>query len=119
MRELICSLPERFGMTVLVSSHLLSEIDQMATHVGIINRGELLFQDSLASLHQHSRTRIRIRTTGRGALTGSWRGSPFRCGRIQRMGSFFSIQRRTRRFSAAEGFCQNMISACSGWKSSR
>ena len=57
------------------------------------------------------------RTTG--ALTGSWRGSLFRCGRIQRMGSFFSIQRRTRRFSAAEGFCQNMISACSGWKSSR
>ena len=29
MRELICSLPERFGMTVVVSSHLLSEIDQI------------------------------------------------------------------------------------------
>ena len=66
MRELICSLPERFGMTVLVSSHLLSEIDQMATHVGIINQGELLFQDSLASLHQHSRVRMRIRTTDDG-----------------------------------------------------
>ncbi|MFQ7856837.1 MAG: ABC transporter ATP-binding protein [Flavonifractor plautii] len=39
MRELIRSLPGRFGMTVVVSSHLLSEIDQMADHVGII-RGE-------------------------------------------------------------------------------
>lgn len=38
MRELICSLPNQYGMTVLVSSHLLSEIDQMATHVGIINQ---------------------------------------------------------------------------------
>ena len=62
MRELICSLPERYGMTVMVSSHLLSEIDQMATHTGIINKGELIFQDSLENLHEHSRKRIMIRT---------------------------------------------------------
>lgn len=31
MRELICSLPETLGITVLISSHLLSEIDQMAS----------------------------------------------------------------------------------------
>ena len=63
MRELICSLPGKYGMTVLVSSHLLSEIDQMATHVGIIDRGVLIFQNDLASLHHHSRARIRLRTT--------------------------------------------------------
>ena len=40
-------------MTVLVSSHLLSEIDQMATYVGIISKGSLVFQDKLASLHEH------------------------------------------------------------------
>ena len=62
MRELICSLPEKYGMTVMVSSHLLSEIDQMATHTGIIDRGELIFQDSLAHLHEHSRKQIRLRT---------------------------------------------------------
>lgn len=66
MRELICSLPGKYGMTVLVSSHLLSEIDQMATHVGIIDRGALIFQDDLASLHHHSRARIRLRTTDDG-----------------------------------------------------
>ena len=47
MRELIRSLPERYGMTVVVSSHLLSEIDQMATDVGIISNGNLVFQDAL------------------------------------------------------------------------
>ena len=63
MRELICTLPESYGMTVLVSSHLLSEIDQMATHVGIINQGNLIFQDKLSVLHEHSRSRMHLRTT--------------------------------------------------------
>ena len=62
MRELVCSLPKQYGMTVLVSSHLLSEIDQMATHVGIINQGELIFQDSLSALHKHSRSRLILTT---------------------------------------------------------
>lgn len=62
MRELICSLPNQYGMTVLVSSHLLSEIDQMATHVGIINQGELIFQDSLSALHKHSHSRLILKT---------------------------------------------------------
>ena len=66
MRELICSLPGQFGMTVLVSSHLLSEIDQMADHVGIIREGELVFQDTLAALHARSRHHLALRTTDNG-----------------------------------------------------
>lgn len=63
MRELICSLPERFGMTVVVSSHLLSEIDQMADHVAIIREGELVFQDTLEALHGRSRHHLALRAT--------------------------------------------------------
>ena len=63
MRELISSLPKAFGITVLISSHLLAEIDQMATHVGIINQGELVFQNSLSVLHEHSRSRLLLRTS--------------------------------------------------------
>ena len=66
MRELICSLPGQFGMTVLVSSHLLSEIDQMADHVGIIREGELVFRDTLAALHARSRHHLALRTTDNG-----------------------------------------------------
>lgn len=62
MRELIRSLPAKYDMTVVVSSHLLSEIDQMATHTGIIDKGALIYQDSLANLHRHSRKQIRLRT---------------------------------------------------------
>ena len=63
MRELIQSLPGQFGMTVVVSSHLLSEIDQIADTVGIIREGELVFQDTLAALHGHSRHHLALRTT--------------------------------------------------------
>lgn len=51
-RELIISLNKNEGKTILVSSHILSEVEKMATHVAIINKGKLLFQDSLQQLHQ-------------------------------------------------------------------
>ncbi|MCI5955478.1 MAG: ABC transporter ATP-binding protein, partial [Clostridiales bacterium] len=63
MRALVKSLPARYGMTVLVSSHMLSEIDQMAEHVGVIRKGALVFQDSLKSLHSMSAVSLALRTT--------------------------------------------------------
>lgn len=60
IRELIRELPGRMGMTVLVSSHLLGEMDQMADYVGIINHGHLIFQDRLEALHEHSRGSLRL-----------------------------------------------------------
>lgn len=75
MRELIKSLPAQFGMTVLVSSHLLGEIDQMADHVGIIHQGELVFQDSLQALHTHSRHHLALRTTDNQAAMGILKGA--------------------------------------------
>ena len=62
MRELIRSLPSRFGMTVIVSSHLLGEIDQMADHVGVIRRGRLVFQGTMSGLHGMSAARLALRT---------------------------------------------------------
>ena len=62
MRELICSLPKQYGMSVVVSSHLLSEIDQMADTVGIIHQGQLIFQDKLEVLHQKNKSKLAIKT---------------------------------------------------------
>lgn len=52
MRELIRSLPAKYGMTVIVSSHLLSEIDLLADDLGIIANGKMMYQGSLESLHE-------------------------------------------------------------------
>ena len=61
MRSLIREMPRRCGATVLVSSHLLSEMEQMAGHVGIIDHGRLLFQGPLSELQRHSRGGITLR----------------------------------------------------------
>lgn len=50
IREFIKDLPVIRQITVIVSSHLLSEIEQMADMVGIINHGELVFQGTLEAL---------------------------------------------------------------------
>ena len=51
-RELIKKLNKEQGVTILVSSHILAEVEKMASHVGIIHKGKLLFQGSLPEL-QH------------------------------------------------------------------
>jgi ABC-2 type transport system ATP-binding protein len=51
MRDLVVRLPKEQGITVFLSSHLLSEVEQMATHVGIVNHGRLLYQGTLDALH--------------------------------------------------------------------
>jgi ABC-2 type transport system ATP-binding protein len=62
MRDLIKRLPREYGMTVLISSHLLSEIDQMATKVGIISKGKMIFQDSISKLKSKAKEQVIIRT---------------------------------------------------------
>ncbi|HEY4205507.1 MAG TPA: ATP-binding cassette domain-containing protein [Puia sp.] len=49
MRELFRQL-NRQGVTILISSHLLGEMEKLITHAGIIHKGELLFQGTLDEL---------------------------------------------------------------------
>lgn len=50
MRELLRYLNKEEQMTILVSSHLLSEIEKVATHLGIINGGRMLFEGTIDDL---------------------------------------------------------------------
>lgn len=52
MRELIASLPSEYGMTIIISSHILSEIDRLADETGIIANGKMVYQGSLDKLHK-------------------------------------------------------------------
>ena len=63
MRELIKMLPKQYGMTVMISSHILSEIDQMATVIGIINQGCLIFQERMSVLDMQREPQIILRTS--------------------------------------------------------
>ena len=44
LRDLIRSFPEK-GITVILSSHILAEVEQTADHIGIINNGKLQYQN--------------------------------------------------------------------------
>lgn len=54
IRNLIKSLPDLYDCTVLISSHMLSEIELIADDIGILNHGRLLFEGSLDNLRQNA-----------------------------------------------------------------
>ncbi|WP_294569563.1 ABC transporter ATP-binding protein [uncultured Subdoligranulum sp.] len=61
MRALIADMPAATGATVLISSHLLGEMEQMVEQVGIIHHGRMLFEGPLHELQRHSRGDLSIR----------------------------------------------------------
>jgi ABC-2 type transport system ATP-binding protein len=61
VRELLRTLPQTEGVTVFVSSHLLSEVEQTASHLGIIQNGRLLFQGTLAQLQSQFAQQLWVR----------------------------------------------------------
>jgi ABC-2 type transport system ATP-binding protein len=61
VRHLISQLG-RDGVTVFVSSHLLSEVEQVCTHVGVMSVGRMVWQGALADLAMEQRVRVRVVT---------------------------------------------------------
>ena len=70
MREFIKKLPDTHHMTVIVSSHLLSEVEQMADMIGIINHGEMIFQGTMMELEAQGKNLEEIFLTMTGGETG-------------------------------------------------
>ncbi len=56
IRELLRTLNQTQGITIIISSHLLSEIEKLVTHIGIINKGKLMFQGTLSELVNKQQT---------------------------------------------------------------
>jgi lantibiotic transport system ATP-binding protein len=66
LRQLLKTLNEKHGMTIVISSHILSEVEKMVSHLGIIYKGKMLFQGTLPELHsfQQKDAKLFIRTSG-------------------------------------------------------
>jgi lantibiotic transport system ATP-binding protein len=65
LRELIKTLNKTHGMTILISSHLLAEVEKIVSHIGIIFKGKMLFQGTLSQLYvfQQKASRLLIDTS--------------------------------------------------------
>ncbi|MFS0644481.1 ABC transporter ATP-binding protein [Siminovitchia sp. 179-K 8D1 HS] len=62
MRSLIKELAKN-GTTIMISSHLLSEIDQIATTIGVIAKGKLIYQDDIQTMRTLAKSRLRMRVS--------------------------------------------------------
>ena len=69
IRSLIRELPPVHGVTVFLSSHLLTEVEHVATHVGILSQGSMVFQGTAAELARMRKPRLRIGVNRRDAAT--------------------------------------------------
>lgn len=61
LRRMLHKFAHELGITVLVSSHLLGEVEQVATHLGVLHAGKLRFQGSMDDLRRQSQPRLRLR----------------------------------------------------------
>lgn len=50
IRELLISLNKNYNITIIISSHILAEIEKIATHIGLINNGNIVFEGTLEQL---------------------------------------------------------------------
>jgi ABC-2 type transport system ATP-binding protein len=69
VRSLVASLAEE-GATVLVSSHLLAEVEQICTHLGVMREGRLVAQGPLAEIRGVGRAECRLVTSRPEAAMG-------------------------------------------------
>ncbi len=60
IRELLRRLNREHGITIVISSHLLSEIDKLVSHIGIINKGQMIFQGTLDDLKQKQQQSLSV-----------------------------------------------------------
>ena len=60
MRELILKLNREYGITVLISSHILDELSRLATHYGFIDGGRMVKEMSAGELEAHCRKCTRV-----------------------------------------------------------
>ena len=62
MREILVDITKNYGCTVLISSHLLGELEKIATHYGIIRQGRMIMEMSAAELEGRARVFVSLKT---------------------------------------------------------
>lgn len=62
MREILVDITKNYGCTVLISSHILGELEKIATHYGVIRRGRLITELSAKEMDSRSRNFISLKT---------------------------------------------------------
>ena len=62
MREILVDITQKYGCTVLISSHILGELEKIATHYGIIRQGRMIMELSAAEMDSRSQVFTSLKT---------------------------------------------------------
>ena len=62
MREILVDITKKYGCTVLISSHILGELEKIATHYGIIRRGKMIMELSAKDMDSRAQVFISLKT---------------------------------------------------------
>lgn len=62
MREVLCDLAKNHGVTIVISSHILGELEKIATHYGIVRNGKMIAQMTSEELDANCRTYVSLQT---------------------------------------------------------
>ncbi|MBQ8404119.1 MAG: ATP-binding cassette domain-containing protein [Clostridia bacterium] len=62
MREILVDITQKYGCTVLISSHILGELEKIATHYGIIRQGKMIVEMSAKELESRARVFVSLKT---------------------------------------------------------
>ena len=62
MRKILVDITKNYGCTVLISSHLLGELEKIATHYGIIRQGKMIMEMSAAEMDGRAQVFVSLKT---------------------------------------------------------
>lgn len=65
MREILVDITKKYGCTVLISSHILGELEKIATHYGIIRQGKMICEIAAKDMDSRARVFVSIKTKDR------------------------------------------------------
>ncbi|MBQ3545790.1 MAG: ATP-binding cassette domain-containing protein [Lachnospiraceae bacterium] len=62
MREVLCELAANYGVTIIISSHILGELEKIATHYGIVRDGKMIAEMTATQMNENCRTYVALQT---------------------------------------------------------
>jgi ABC-2 type transport system ATP-binding protein len=110
VRELLCDVSQRRGTTVFVSSHILAEIDRLATRIGIIHRGRLIEELDSEALERHRDVRLEIGARETATAEAALRQAGFLPDRRDGQGAFLEL-REPRAIAAPDEIARLLVEA--------
>lgn len=115
IRDLIRSSSSELGLTVFLSSHLLSEVEQLATHVAILSRGTVIFQGSLPDLKAQRQAHIvlgvdRPEEAARDLVQAGWVVQPREDGRLSIIAKGHTSAAEINTLLVRQGFAVDQLS---------